>query len=94
MKREIEIINYDSKKGIQINWEYGFMIEAKVENNLMLIRANEEGLISLAKQLLTLAQKEVPNGCHIHLDEYNSLETGSVDLVLEKHGTGIRIGEE
>lgn len=51
---------------------------------MVIISANREGLLSLANHLLNLAQAEVPCGTHIHLDEYNSLEDGSLDLIVEK----------
>lgn len=84
MNFEVDIIKYDETKGIQFEWEKGFRISTDVRNNEILIKANSAGLISLAKQLLTLAQDEVPFGDHIHLDEYNSLEEDSVDLIIEK----------
>lgn len=84
MKQELEIIKYDASKGIQLSWENNFAIEVKLENNEILISANNEGLISLAKHLLSLAQNEVSVGTHIHFDEHNSLEEGSMDLVIEK----------
>lgn len=84
MKQEIEIIQYDENKGIQFNWEENFAIEVKNEGGEVIISANSEGLLSLAKHLLTLAQNEVPVGAHIHLDEYNSLEEGSIGLIIEK----------
>ena len=46
----------------------------------MIISANKEGLLSLAKQLTTLAEA-VP-GNHIHYDEYNSLEEGSAEMII------------
>ena len=84
MKQEVEIIQYDANKGIQFNWEENFAIEVIKEDGAIIISANNEGLISLARHLLTLAQNEVPVGTHIHLDEYNSLEEGSVDLTIVK----------
>lgn len=84
MKQEVEIIKYDSNKGLQLSWENNFSIEVKSEGREVLIVANNEGLISLAKHLLTLAQEEVLQGTHIHLDQYNSLEDGSIDLIIEK----------
>lgn len=87
MNREVEIIKYDAKKGLQLCWENNFIIEVSVEKKEVLISANNEGLLSLANHLLTLAQKEVPIGSHIHLDEYNSLEEGSIDLIIEKKET-------
>lgn len=50
----------------------------------ILVLANKSGLISLANHLLNLAQDKIENGVHIHLDEYNSLEDDSVDLIIEK----------
>ena len=85
MKQEIEITQYDAKKGIQFNWEKNFAIKVKNEGDEVIISANNEGLLSLARHLLTLAQNEVPVGTHIHLDEYNSLEEGSIDLIVEKN---------
>lgn len=84
MKQEIEIVKYDTNKGLQFSWEDNFAIKVKEEGNEVVISANKEGLISLAKHLLTLAQNEVPIGTHIHFDEYNSLEEGSTDLIIEK----------
>lgn len=84
MKQEVEIIQYDANKGIQFNWEENFAIKVIKEDGEIIISANNEGLISLARHLLTLAQNEVPVGTHIHLDEYNSLEEGSVDLTIVK----------
>ena len=84
MKIVVDIIKYDENKGIQFEWERGFGISTDIGNNEIVIKANSAGLISLAKQLFTLAQDEVSVGNHIHLDEYNSLEEGSVDLIIEK----------
>lgn len=85
MKKEIDIIEYNANIGIQFEWEKGFEISTDLNDNEILIKANSEGLVSLAKQLLTLAQSSVPFGSHIHLDEYNSLESGSIDLIIEKN---------
>lgn len=84
MKQEVEITRYSKSKGLQLSWENNFAIEVKNEGKEVCVIANNEGLISLAKHLLALAQNEVPLGTHIHLDQYNSLEDGSVDLVIEK----------
>jgi hypothetical protein len=50
----------------------------------MILTANKEGLLSLANHLLNLAQDKIPSGYHMHFDENNSLEEGSLDLILEK----------
>lgn len=67
---------------MKIRWEEGFRIQVTVNDNETLISANREGLLSLAKQLRDLAE-EMP-GNHIHYDEYNSLEEGSAELIIEK----------
>lgn len=81
---KIDIIKYDRNRGIQLNWERNFSIHVICKENEVSIMANNEGLISLAKHFLTLAQEDVPMGTHIHLDQFNSLEDGSVDLIIEK----------
>lgn len=48
----------------------------------MTISANREGMISLANIMLDLAEG-LP-GAHLHLDESNSLEDGSCELIIER----------
>ena len=69
---------------MKIEWIDGFEIKTVVENDEILISANREGLLSLAKQLAALANG-VP-GDHIHYDEYNSLEKASAEMTIEKKG--------
>ena len=63
------------------NWVDGFEITVRIDNGTAVISANREGLISLANHLKSLAEE--PLGTHIHLDAYNSLEEGSLDLIFE-----------
>ena len=68
---------------MDIAWEDGYTIKvSKNDENSVLISANKEGLLSLARQLMALADEGT--GSHIHYDEYNSLEDGSAELVIEK----------
>ena len=68
-----------------MKWEDGFAIKVSVEHdNTVVISANKEGLLSLARQLETLANEKI--GCHSHYDVYNSLEEGSTELIVEKIG--------
>ena len=60
----------------------GFEIKTVIENDQIMISANKEGLLSLAKHLTALADG-VP-GDHIHYDEYNSLEEGSAEMIIER----------
>ena len=65
-----------------LEWIDGFEIKAVAENGEIVISANREGLLSLAKQLTALAEG-IP-GDHIHYDEYNSLEDGSSEMIIER----------
>ena len=67
---------------MKIEWVDGFEIRTRVENGTVIISANKEGMLSLAKQLAALADSAP--GEHIHYDEYSSLESGSAELILER----------
>ena len=67
---------------MKIEWVDGFEIRTIAEKNEIVISANREGLLSLAKQLTALADG-VP-GDHIHYDEENSLEEGSAEMTIER----------
>jgi len=67
---------------MKIEWEDGFEIRVRVSGGEAVISANREGMRSLAKQLAALA--EAAPGDHIHYDEYNSLEAGSAELIIER----------
>ncbi|PWS30241.1 hypothetical protein DF947_18985 [Pedobacter paludis] len=81
---KLNIPTYSSEKGLPYNWEDGFSIKTEIIENQIQVKANKAGLISLAKQLLLLAQDESPVGCHYHFDEYNSLEGGSKEIIISK----------
>ncbi|WP_199138700.1 Imm32 family immunity protein [Pedobacter sp. ASV12] len=84
MEIRLNIPEYNAGQGLQVTWEEGFEIESSIADSQIIISANRAGLISLAKQLLILAQAEVPNGAHFHYDEYNSLAEGSKELIVQK----------
>ena len=65
------------------NWIDGFTINVAIDGNTVVIKANKEGLLSLANHLKTLAEEPV-SGSHFHLDEYNSLEDGSAELIVDR----------
>ena len=67
---------------MDITWEDGFEIRTEAHDGEMVISANRAGLVSLANILLALAEER--SGAHIHLDEHNSLEDGSLGLVIER----------
>ncbi|MFJ7292811.1 Imm32 family immunity protein [Streptomyces collinus] len=65
-------------------WEEGARIEVRNLGGEIVVEANAAGLKTLAGHLLTLAQDGTPDGTHLHLEEGNGLEAGSVGLVLER----------
>ncbi len=64
-----------------MKWIDGFSTAVRIDDGVPIISANREGLLSLANHLTDLAD-EAP-GNHIHLDAFNSLEEGSVELIVE-----------
>ena len=73
-----------TEEGFSFVWEEGFSIQCTTNEFGVCIEANKEGLISLARHILELAQENVPEYEHIHLDEFNSLEENSVELTIVK----------
>ena len=67
---------------MKIEWVDGAEIHVRIDNGEVVISANKEGLLSLAGQLTTLAEEA--SGSHIHYDQYNSLEEGSAELIIER----------
>ena len=84
MEVKIEIPKYNGDTGITYLWADGFELSIAVDKGAVLIKANKEGLISMANHLLNLAQDDVPKNHHLHFDELNSLEEGSGELIIEK----------
>lgn len=68
---------------MDIEWVDGFTIRVHGDGDgTVVVSANREGLLSLAGQLRALADAQA--GSHIHYDEYNSLEEGSSQMIIEK----------
>ena len=66
-----------------MEWVDGFTIRVRSDSDgTVVVSANREGLLSLARQLTALADADA--GSHIHYDEYNSLEEGSSQMIIEK----------
>jgi hypothetical protein len=72
----------EAKRAINGGLDEFFSIETGVVFDQIIIKADGGGLRLLANHLLTLSDTE--DGTHIHLDEHNSLEDGSLGLVIQK----------
>ena len=84
MKMEVEVPEYSSETGMKLVWEEGAILIANLSQEVVNLKANPEGLLSLARHLMALAQESVPVGSHIHLDSSNAFEEGSCELIVEK----------
>ncbi len=89
MRVEIDVPDYYPERGLHMAWEDGFVISVEVANDTVLLSANQPGLVSLARLLLTLADEQVPVGSHWHLDapandHLYELEKGSWDTIIQK----------
>ena len=68
---------------MEFKWIDNYEISVKFQNESVILSANKEGLLSLAYHLTALANDESTKG-HFHLDEYNSLEEHSAELIIER----------
>ena len=77
-------LRYKNQVIMVYKWEDGFTIATRIEEDgAIVVSANAAGLRSLANHFLALAEDE-SKGAHFHLDEFNSLEDHSVELIVEK----------
>ena len=67
---------------MELKWEDDYTIEVHIHDDKVILAANRDGLLSLANHLKAIAEQ--PVGYHLYLDEYNSLEDGSNELVIVK----------
>ncbi|MFJ5707639.1 hypothetical protein [Streptomyces sp. NPDC093105] len=70
--------------GLVFAWDENARVEVRDLGGEVVIEANAAGLRTLAGHLLVLAGDGVPDGAHLHLEDSNGLEEGSVSLVLER----------
>lgn len=84
MEIKIDVPEY-GKPGFKYQWEDNTAIRCNIEGSQVIIEANQDGLISLARHLLEMAQDNVPHRTHIHLDEFNALEEESSELIIVKN---------
>ena len=84
MKMQLEVPEYSPERGIHLMWDDGAVLIAEINNGSVSLKGNTEGLLSLARHLLTLSQQSVPSGSHIHFDSSNAFEDGSCEIVVER----------
>lgn len=84
MKITIDIPDYDGE-AIDVIWEENGKFDVDVLDDEVLIKANNAGLISFAKQMLYLACHNVGDGSHIHFDDFFTKCRPKYGLILEKN---------
>ena len=70
--------------GFTFAWEPLYVIKCRLEGDSAVIEANRAGLISLARHLLELADEDAKEYTHFHLDQCNSLEKDSAEIIVVK----------
>ncbi len=84
MTINVNIPDYDGN-GLDIIWEDNSKYAINIEQNNVVISANKQGLISLAKQMLYMAYNDLPKGSHVHYDSFfTKMELEIIELVIEK----------
>ena len=87
MKIELEIPDYDGV-GTDVIWEDGADYSLAVCEDSVVLRANRSGMLSFAKQLLYFACSDLPQGAHVHYDEFFTGHVHDYELILEEMDTG------
>jgi hypothetical protein len=77
-------LTHDTLRDVEFEWKPGYKLSTRVDDDATVIAGNAEGLASLADHLLRLAADHAPSGAHLHLDDLNGLEPGSVEIILER----------
>ena len=83
MTKDLSLLDKTNAVIMEFKWEDGFTIATRIEDDAIVVSANAAGLRSLANHFLALAD-DVSKGAHFHLDEFNSLEDHSLELIVEK----------
>lgn len=87
---QIDVPEYSPRWGVvpvYSDTDYLLDVQVNESNHEVMITADTEGLIVLARHFLTLALESVPSGCHIHYDDNPSsglLSKGSLPMVVSK----------
>jgi len=85
MDISFEIPDYDDG-GLEVFWDEGAKLKVQSFDKAVALYINKQALLSLAKQLIYLAVNNVPEGSHIHFDDFFCKNgfLGDVELIIGK----------
>ena len=84
MKVTLDIPDYD-ENSIDVIWETGSKYTINIADNNVVISANKNALVSIAKQMIYMAYSNLPKGSHIHYDSFfTKMNEEEYELVIEK----------
>ena len=83
MKITLEIPDYDGN-ALDVIWEDNANYTAEVSEQDVIIKGNRQALTSIAKQMIYMAYNDLPEGSHIHYDEFFTQTKGSYEIIIEK----------
>lgn len=85
MKLNINIPDYDDI-ATDVIWKKNSKIDISYDEKSVYICGNKNALISLAEQLLYFAYNKLPNGSHVHYDNFFcDLQKDSKELVISRN---------
>ena len=87
MKITLEIPDYDGR-ATDVIWKQDAAVRVDIFGRGVVITANSDGLISLAKQMMYLAEETVPSGCHVHYDDLFLSGGSASSLIIDKMADG------
>lgn len=83
MNVKLSIPDYDGN-AMDVIWEKGAEYSISIDENGVILTANKQGMLSLAKQMIYMAYNNLPDGSHVHLDSFFTKSTrAKYELVLE-----------
>lgn len=88
MNINLIIPNYDGN-ALDVIWGENAHYSIHTYENQVVLSANKDGLISLAKQMLYMAYNDLPYGSHVHFDSFfTKSENNANDLIIELEHQG------
>lgn len=93
MKLKIDIPDYDGN-AMDVIWNKGAEYTLDIVDNEIIMTANSCGLISIATQMLYMAYNQLPEGSHVHYDEFFTKINSKYNFVICKKSSKTVDGEK